>query len=69
MAESVVTRTSEASRLLTAAQLAERWQIKKSTVYALTRDGKVPTVRLGPRLYRYRIDAIEEYERSGGSES
>ena len=37
-------------------------------VYRLTRDGKLSTVRLG-RYYRYRLDAIESFEREGGCEA
>jgi len=48
-------------QLLTADQLAERWQVPKSHVYRLTRDGQVPAVKLG-RYYRYRLDAIERFE-------
>ena len=48
-------------RLLTAEELAERWQVPKSHVYRLTRDGTVPAVKLG-RYYRYRLDAIEAFE-------
>jgi len=48
-------------QLLTVDQLAERWQIEKSHVYRLTREGVIPTVRLG-RYYRYRLDAIERFE-------
>ena len=47
--------------LLDAEQLAERWQVPKSHVYRLTREGKVPAVKLG-RYYRYRLDAINEWE-------
>jgi excisionase family DNA binding protein len=49
------------ARLLTADDLAERWQVPKSHVYRLTRDAKIPTVKLG-RYYRYRLDAIEAFE-------
>ena len=49
-------------RLLTADQLAARWQIPKSHVYRLTREGRIPTVRLG-RYYRYRLVAVEAWER------
>ena len=59
---------SEASQLLTAEQLADRWQVKKSTVYLRTREGSIPAVRIG-RLYRYRLQAIEQYEIGGGGES
>lgn len=48
-------------QLLTADQLAERWQVPKSHVYRLTREGQVPAVKLG-RYYRYRLDAIERFE-------
>jgi len=51
--------------LLTADELAERWQIKRAHVYRLTRGGAIPAVRLG-RYYRYRLDAIEAFERDGG---
>jgi len=47
--------------LLTAEQLAERWQVPKSHVYRLTREDKIPAVKLG-KYYRYRIDAIEAFE-------
>jgi excisionase family DNA binding protein len=51
-----------ASRLLTAEQLAERWQVPKSYVWRLARNGAIPTVRLG-RYMRFRIDSIEAWER------
>ena len=50
-------------QLLTAEQLAERWQVPTSQVYRLTRDGAIPAVKLG-RYYRYRLDAIEQFEMS-----
>ncbi len=58
--------TNGAAQLLTAEQLAERWQVKTSHVYRLTREGLLPAVQLG-RYRRYRLDAIEEFERGGGS--
>lgn len=58
--------TLGARRLLTAAELAMRWQVPKSHVYRLTRRGLLPVVRLG-RYYRYRIDAIEDWELAGGA--
>ena len=48
-------------RLVTAEQLADRWQVPKAHVYALTRRGEIPAVKLG-RYYRYRLDAIEAFE-------
>lgn len=47
--------------VLTADQLAGRWQVPKSHVYRLTREGMIPTVKLG-RYYRYRLDVIERWE-------
>jgi excisionase family DNA binding protein len=54
-----------AEHLLTADELAERWQVPKAQVYRLTRDGRMPTVRIG-RYYRYRLAAVEEWELEGG---
>lgn len=48
-------------RLLTAEQLADRWSVSKAHVYALTRRGEIPSVKLG-RYCRYRLDAIEAWE-------
>ena len=48
-------------RLLTAEQLAERWQVATSQVYRLTREGAIPAVKLG-RYCRYRRDLIEQWE-------
>ena len=59
--------TVTASRLLTADQVAERWQVPKAHVYRLTRQGALPTVRLG-KYCRYRIEAIEAFEAAGGTE-
>ena len=53
------------SRLLTAEDLAVRWQVQSSQVYRLTRSGRLPTVKLG-RYYRYRLDVVEQFERAGG---
>ena len=51
--------------LLTAEDLAARWQVPASQVYRLTRGGKLPVVRLG-RYYRYTLEAVEQFERGGG---
>lgn len=56
-----VGRWRKSAQLLTAEQLAERWQVAPAHVYRLTREGAIPTVRLG-RYYRYRSDAIERFE-------
>jgi excisionase family DNA binding protein len=55
------TERNSQPQLLTAEQLAERWQVPKSHVYRLAREGKIPTVALG-RYRRFRLDAIEAFE-------
>ena len=60
------TNTAGGGRLLTAEDLAARWQVKPSHVYRLTREGVLPTVRLG-RYYRYRLEAVAEFEANGGA--
>lgn len=57
-----------AAQLLTADQLAERWQVPKSHVYNLTRTDQIPTVQLG-RYYRYRLADVEAFEGGGGTAS
>ena len=52
-------------RLLTAEDLAQRWQLPTSWIYAATRDGRIPAVRLG-RYRRFRVSAIEAFEADGG---
>jgi Helix-turn-helix domain len=51
------------AEILTAEELAERWQVKVSYVYAKTRSGEIPKVPLPGRYYRYRLDVIEAFER------
>jgi excisionase family DNA binding protein len=50
---------------MTPDELAERWSIPKSQVYRLTREGRIPVVKLG-RYYRYRLDEIERFELGEG---
>lgn len=57
-----------ASQLLTAEQLAERWQVPTSHVYRLAREARVPCVRLG-RYVRFRLDEIERFELGGHTNS
>jgi excisionase family DNA binding protein len=49
------------TQLMTAEQLAERWQVSVEQVYALSRKGDIPALRLG-RYYRYKLEAIERFE-------
>jgi hypothetical protein len=50
------------SRLLTADELADRWQVPKSWIYEKTRKGQIPKAPLPGRYYRYRLDVIERFE-------
>lgn len=54
-----------ATRLLTADDLATRWQVPRSHVYRLAREGKLPVVQLG-RYRRFRPAEIEAFEVAGG---
>jgi excisionase family DNA binding protein len=56
---------SDNTHLLTPDDVAARWKVPKSCVWRLTREGELPVVRLG-RRYRYRLDAVECFERGGG---
>lgn len=54
--------TAAADRLLTAGELAERWQLKSAqSVYRLAREGLIPCVPIG-RYYRFRLSSIEAWE-------
>lgn len=55
-------------QLMTADQLALRWQVPRSHVYRLAREGAIPVVELG-RYRRFRIDAIEQFEQSFNNEA
>lgn len=52
-------------QLLTAEDVAARWQVPKSQVYRLAREGHLPVVELG-RYRRFRPAAIEAFEEGGG---
>jgi len=52
---------SERERLLTAEQVAQRWQISTAAIYRLARERSIPSVRLG-RYYRFRAESIEAWE-------
>jgi len=59
--DSVEPNVSERRQLLTADQLADRWQISVAQVYRLARDGAIPSVALG-RYRRFRLASIEVWE-------
>jgi len=54
------------NQLLTASDVAARWQVSKEHVYHLTREGWLPCVELG-RCRRYRLVAVEAFEIGGGT--
>jgi len=54
-------------QLLKAGEVAERWKATPAQVYRLAREGQLPCVRLGANTVRFRLDAIEEFERKGGA--
>jgi len=43
---------------LTARQLAGVLQVSESTVHRLAREGRIPSVRLTPRLVRFNLKAV-----------
>jgi hypothetical protein len=51
------------NEILTAEQLADRWQVKVAWIYSKTRSGELPKIPLPGRYYRYRLDTIERFER------
>lgn len=57
---------TDAEILLTAKDLAMRWQLTSGHIYELARTNAIPCVRLGRRK-RFRLDAIKELELSGGT--
>lgn len=57
-----------AAPLLTADELAARWQVGRAHVYRLAREGRVPSVRVG-RYFRFRLAAIEAWEQEGGADA
>ena len=54
-------------RLLTAEQVADRYQLPVSQIYRLIRAGTLPAVKLG-KYYRYAVAALEHYEQSFNTE-
>lgn len=58
---------ARASQLMTAEQVAARFQVPRSHVYRLTREGRLPCVKLG-RYRRYGVAEIESFEADGGTE-
>jgi excisionase family DNA binding protein len=55
--------------LLTAAEVAERFRVKKATIHLWCMQGYLPFIRLGPRSVRIRLDVIERLELEGVPDS
>lgn len=51
-------RSKEQPEYLTARQLAAILQIGESTVLRLAHDGRIPSIRLTPRLIRFRLASV-----------
>lgn len=60
-----VARDVETEVLLTAAQLADRWQVPVRTIYAWARRNEIPHYRAG-RLLRFHPDEIAAHCRRTG---
>lgn len=57
------------TKLLTAQELADILRVEKDTVYRWTRAGKIPSIRLGGRRFRYELQAVlacDHFRRSEG---
>ncbi|WP_430336323.1 helix-turn-helix domain-containing protein [Rhodococcus sp. ACT016] len=53
--------TSRRRSLLTAIELAERWQISSRTVYRLAQAGEISSIRIGDSV-RFTEEAVQAYE-------
>lgn len=58
MKEAHPNREEAREEFLTARQLAEVLQVSESTVRRLAREGRIPCVRLTPRLLRFNLKAV-----------
>ena len=45
---------------LTARQLAQILQVSESTVHRLARTGRIPSLRITPRIKRFHLQAVRE---------
>jgi predicted site-specific integrase-resolvase len=44
--------------ILTAEELAARLKVRPATIREWGRDGRIPTVRITPKVIRYDVDAV-----------
>ena len=56
--EATAREGGQRDEFLTARQLAEFLKVSESTVRKLSREGRIPVVRLTPRLARYHLPAV-----------
>jgi len=56
--EEAATRTDKREEFLTARQLAGLLQVSESTVRRLAREGRIPSIRLTPRLMRFHLSSV-----------
>lgn len=54
-------QTSDAPRLLSARDTARALAVCEKTLWALTRDGKLPAVRIGKRGIRYDVADVRAF--------
>jgi excisionase family DNA binding protein len=61
MSDATPQSTQEArEEFLTARQLAAILQVSESTVHRLARRGRIPSVRITPRITRFHLQAVRE---------
>lgn len=58
MSEEAEKRRDGRGEFLTARQIAEILQVSESTVRRLAREGRIPVVRVTPRLTRYNLQTV-----------
>jgi len=56
--DSDATTAAARCEFLTARQLAEVLRVSESTVRRLAREGRIPAIRVTPRLLRFRLEAV-----------
>jgi excisionase family DNA binding protein len=56
--EEAAPHTDKREEFLTARQLAELLQVSESTVRRLAREGRIPSIRLTPRLMRFHLSSV-----------
>jgi hypothetical protein len=50
-------------QILTAEQLAERWQVPVAWIYSKCRLGELPKIPLPGKYVRFRLETVERFER------